>query len=443
MSAAPVQDADRILSLAGMVRPADESSDTKKEERTKSEAPLTPKPDPVMFAGILGEMVWAADPTTEADPVGVYVSLLAKAGAAIGRNPYVQIGNTRHPLIICPLLFGQTGSGRKGEATQTAATFFRRACPDAAEFTVTGLSSGEGLIERIRDTRDENDDGGTEDKRLLVIEPEFVQVMARAKREGSTLAAVLRQVWDGIALSVLNRSHLRASDSHVVIIGHITPGEFRIKLAESDMAGGTYNRFLPIYVERSKRLPLPPGLDPDTVAQLSAKLSDGIKKASGVGQIGLDKGAMKLWESQVYEELTTYDDESAAYTQFTQRAAPYCRRIAALQAALDGRDQASRDDIAAARALVRYAGDSARFVLGRTARNPQLDRIRRALDAAGPDGMTRSEISGLFSRNVQAAALDALLAELTADGTYEESERRTGGRPAAIYRKSTGSPEAA
>ena len=215
-----------------------------------------------MYAGILGRMIVAADPTTEADPVGVYASLLAMAGSAIGTSAYVQIGNTRHPLIIWPLLFGNTGSGRKGEATNTARVFFRSSYPEADEFTVTGLSSGEGLIERIRDQEDEEDKGGTEDKRLLVVEPEFAQVMARAKREGSTLAAVLRQAWDGGSLSVLNRAHLRAAGSHVVIVGHITPQEFRIKLAESDMAGGTYNRFLPFFVDRSKRLPLPGWLGP-------------------------------------------------------------------------------------------------------------------------------------------------------------------------------------
>src|SRR5512135_2668205 len=158
------------------------------------------------------------------------------AGAAIGPDTYVQIGNTRHPLFVWWLLFGNTGSGRKGEATNTGRTFFRISYPAAGDFMVTGLSPGEGLIERIRDVQDEEDSGGTEDKRLLVIEPEFAQVMARAKREGSTLAAVLRQAWDGGALSVLNRAHLKASGSHVAIIGHITPLEFRIKLAEADMA---------------------------------------------------------------------------------------------------------------------------------------------------------------------------------------------------------------
>jgi Protein of unknown function (DUF3987) len=394
-----------------------------------------------MFAGILGEMVHTAGPTTEADPVGIYASLLAKAGAAIGPDAYVQIGNTRHPLLIWALLFGNTGSGRKGEATNTARTFFRISYPGADDFTVTGLSSGEGLIERIRDVRDEEDDGGTEDKRLLVIEPEFAQVMARAKREGSTLAAVLRQAWDGGALSVLNRAHLKASGSHAVIIGHITPLEFRIKLAEADMAGGTYNRFLPFFVDRSKRLPLPSGLGPEEIGPLAARLAKGIEAARSLRQIGLDREARDLWSNEVYEELTTYDDEAAIYTQFIQRAAPYCRRIAALLAALDGRRDASKDDLAAAAATVRYSIASAKYILGRTSHNPNLDKIRRAIGTAGEEGLTKTEISALFSRNLPKDALEALLAEVTAGGSVEEFRRATGGRPAVAYR--VAAPEAA
>ena len=407
---------------------------TKEEERSKSRAFPAPIPDAAMFAGILGEMVEAARPVTEADPVGIYASLLAMAGAAIGDSTYVQIGSTRHPLLIWPLLFGATGTGRKGEATNTGSIFFRNSYPAADNFTARGLSSGEGLIERIRDMEDENDEGGTEDKRLLVIETEFVQVMARAKREGSTLSSVLRQAWDGGALSVLNRAHLKASDSHVVLIGHITPDEFRVKLAESEMAGGTYNRFLPFFVERSKRLPLPPALGDEIINVLGGRLAAGIDAARKAGQIGLDGEAVKVWTNDVYEEFTTFDDESAVYTQFIQRAAPYCRRIAALEAALAGRRSASADDIRAAAAAVRYGIGSARFILGHTTRNPDLDKIRRAIGTAGPDGITRSEISALFSRNKSAATLDALLNELTANDGAEKFLRPTHGRPAEAYR---------
>lgn len=391
-----------------------------------------------MFRGVLGDIVDAARPTTEADPVGVLASLLAAVSVAIGPRPHVQIGNTRHPLLVWPLLLGRTGSGRKGEATDTAEVFWREAVPDLTEYTATGLSSGEGLIERIKDSESPDtsqDEERRKKQRLLVIETEFASVMARAKRENSTLSSVLRQAWDGRALSVLNRAELRASSSHVGIIGHISPREFRLRLADADMAGGTYNRFLALYVERSRPLALPVGVGHQVKSTMATRLAAAIEAAAVIGAVELSTGAQRLWVDELYEEFTACNDEDSRWTEFIRRAAPYCRRIAALYAALDGRHEVQKADLDAAAAVVRYSAASARYVLDGQTRDPRLDRIRRNVDAAGEHGLTRTEVSQLFSRNLAAGQLDALLAELLRDGTYEESERRTGGRPAKIYRR--------
>ncbi|WP_181448915.1 DUF3987 domain-containing protein [Nonomuraea aridisoli] len=396
-----------------------------------------PAANRAMFYGLPGELVQAADPTTEADPVGVLASALAACGAVIGPGPYVQIGNTRHPLLIWPLLFGRTGSGRKGQATDTAEIFLNNAGVGYADLCVTGLSSGEGLIERIRDPDSPDDPGGTMDKRLSVTEPEFSTVMARAKREGSTLGTMLRQAWDGRTLAVLTRNAYRASNPHIAIIGHITPKEFRMRLAEADMAGGSYNRFLPIYVERSKRLPIPEGVAPELLAGLSGRLHDAVKAARQVKRIALDDPARALWSTELYEEFTAADDEDHAWTEFTRRSAPYCLRIAALYAALEARNLITTADLGAAAALVRYSIASAVFVLDKQMRDPKIDRIRRALDQAADTGLTRSEISALFSRNVPKQTLDELLTSLTATGQYESVTTPTGGRPSVRYRRTS------
>ncbi len=124
--------------------------------------------------------------------------------------------------------------------------------------------------------------------------------------------------------------------------------------------------------------------------------------------------------------MTSADDEDQAHAEFTRRAAPYCLRIAALLAVLDnGRKVISKDDLNAAGALVRYAIASARYVLDRQARDPRLDRIRRNVDAAGEAGLSRTEISALFSRNLTKEVLDELLAQLITDDEYEESQATT------------------
>jgi hypothetical protein len=429
------QDTQRAVGLAeswvGQVASSMNGLRTKKEER--SDPP--PAVDRAMFRGILGEIVAKADPTTEADPVGVYASLLAGAGALIGPGPHVQVGNTSHPLLIWPLLFGRTGSGRKGEGTETGELFLHSSSEGYWEIRVSGLSSGEGLIERVRDPIDVDDEGGTEDKRLLVVEPEFSSVMARAKREGSTLAGVLREAWAGKPLGVLNRRALKASSSHVAIVGHVTPREFRLRLADADMAGGTFNRFLPVWVERSKRLPIPDGIDDLVKVSLGKRLGDAILEARKVSRVNFDREATLLWSEELYDELTAADDEDQAWTEFTRRAAPYCLRIAATSAALDGRRLISIEDLDAAGALVRYSIASAKYVLDQQSRDPQMDRIRRSIDGAGADGLSRTEISKLFSGNLPAIKLDALLSELLGDDDYERFEVKTGGRPAERYRR--------
>ncbi|HEX3783016.1 MAG TPA: DUF3987 domain-containing protein [Pseudonocardiaceae bacterium] len=269
-----------------------------------------------------------------------------------------------------------------------------------------------------------------------MLEPEFGTVLARAKREGSTLGAVLREAWSGKALSVMNRVSTRASSSHIGIIGHITPKEFREKLAASEMAGGTFNRFLPIYVERSKRLPIPEGIDASTLSALALRLQVAVDAAGLRGGVELDEAAARLWSDELYDEFSDCDDEDAAWTEFTRRAAPYCRRIAALLAVLDDRGLVGTGDLTAAAALIRYAIGSAKYVLDRTIRNPRVDRLRRALDGAGEDGLSRRDISALFSRNLSRAVLTELIDALMETGDYEETrDVDTGGRPAHRYRR--------
>lgn len=417
-----------------MTRTPDELKRAAAEAAAAERLPVPlPVCDPGMFRGVLGDIVNTADPGTEADKVGVYGSLLCEVTALVGHLPYVQIGNVRHPLLVWSLLIGRTSTGRKGEATSTATRVVRLAKSEVDEITEGGLSSGEGLIERIRDPEDAEDQGGTMDKRLLVIETEMATVMAACAREGTKLPGILRQAWDGGRLAILNRKRIVATESHVAIIGHITPREFRARLRESDMAGGTWNRYLPLYVERRKLLPLPVGFAEADLAHLAKQLSVAIDSARHRSSVTLDAGATELWRDQLYREFTEFDEDTAS-ADFVQRAAPYCRRIAALYAALDGRDQADTEDLEAAAHLIRYSIASARYVLDPAPRDVNLDKLRRAVDEAGMAGLTREAAGKVFSGHVTKSDLDDLIARLIADGTYTKEIIPTGGRPREVLR---------
>ncbi len=62
-----------------------------------------------------------------------------------------------------------------------------------------------------------------------------------------------------------------------------------------------------------------------------------------------------------------------------------------------------------------------------------LDRIRECLYAAGPDGLTRTEISDLFKRNASSERIDQALQKLTSLGLVTNRQVLTEGRPCRIW----------
>jgi hypothetical protein len=95
-----------------------------------------------------------------------------------------------------------------------------------------------------------------QDKRLLIVEQELSSTLKVMSREGNILSAIIRQAWDGQDLRNLTKNNpLRATNTHISIIGHITITELKKYLSATEMANGFGNRFLFPLVRRSKSLP--------------------------------------------------------------------------------------------------------------------------------------------------------------------------------------------
>ncbi len=394
-----------------------------------------PQPDPAVHHGVAGEIVRKLDPTTEADPVAVLATLLSAAGVCIGPGPHVIAGDSRHPLLVNTLLLGTTSAGKKGTSYAAVRRVLAHAARSfLAENVTSGLSSGEGLITEVADN--DSDDGEEEppDTRRLIVEEEFGGTLARARREGNTLAAVIRQAWDGGTLKVLNVKNNRhvATGTHIAILGHITPGEFSHRVSDADLAGGTYNRFLPIYCHRSKLLADGGGAADDTVHTVARLFSEAVGAARETRQVFPDEDAFELWRDVIYPELASHDHEGPL-AGFVARAAPYTLRLAALYAVLDGRHRIERGDLVAAHALVTYSRESAAHVLGEVADDDER-RVVAAIAAAGEQGMTRRQIQmGVFTGHMYGADLDDLLERVSARADITEERKHTGGRPTAVY----------
>jgi hypothetical protein len=374
-----------------------------------------PRPDPAAYYGPAGEFVRRVEPETEADPVAVLAQFLVMAGSILDRTVFFRVGKTRHHANLFLNLVGDTSEGRKGTGLDFARDHARQVDEGWARACLLdgNLSSGEGLTDAVCDPvyktcRKKNAATGAEeeyrvlekegvaDKRLLVVGAEFGGVLAAMRREGNTLSSVLRAAWDGLPLRPVTKNNkTQATDAHVSVIGHITAEELRRKMSDDEKDNGLVNRFLWVYSTRSKLLP-DGGNDVD-VSDIATEIAGAVRRvreqtASPCFQgVTRDPGASGLWHD-VYAELTA--GRPGAVGRVLSRAAPLTMRLAMIYAALDGGVVVTREHLEAALALWRYCEASARWAFGgETACDPTAERILAALRAAGPRGLTRTEVS--------------------------------------------------
>jgi hypothetical protein len=110
------------------------------------------------YHGVLGDLTRKITAQSESDPAAILGNLLAMTGSAIGRGAVLRTGDERHHTNLYIAIVGATSSGAKGMAANSAAAVMARADADwYAGCRVGGLSSGEGLLTRLRDS-DENRD---------------------------------------------------------------------------------------------------------------------------------------------------------------------------------------------------------------------------------------------------------------------------------------------
>jgi hypothetical protein len=105
-------------------------------------------------------------------------------------------------------------------------------------------------------------------------------------------------------------------------------------------------------------------------------------------------------------------------------------RLAALYAVMGESHEIEREHLLAALALWDYSEKSAQYIFGDATGDPIADQILSALRAVGKDGMTRTEISNLFRRNVSSERIAQALSLLLAAGRVRRKTQKTTGRQA-------------
>jgi hypothetical protein len=417
------------------------------EEEIYSEWPVL---DATAYHGLIGELVQALAPQTEADPVALLIQAHVAFGNLLNRGPHFLAEADRHTANLFVCLVGETSKGRKGTSWGYVKRVFGEMDTEWSNSRVLpGLSSGEGLIWAVRDPIMKEEpikengrhtgeydtvivDRGIEDKRLFVVESELGGTLNVLKREGNTLSAVIRQAWDTGDLRTMTRNNpAQATGAHISIVGHITRDELLRLLNTTEAANGFCNRFLWLCVRRSKSLPEGGHLDEAELAPLIQRLNKAVSFARGVGRVVRDEAASEAWRL-VYPTLS--DGKPGLLGAVISRSEAQVMRLAMLYAIEDMSYVVRREHLRAALALWEYCEQSAQFIFGHRLGDPVADELVTAL-RTHPGGMTRTDIRDWFGRNRKAYEIDRGLTLLQRQGlAHKRMEPSDGGRPVERWR---------
>jgi hypothetical protein len=418
-------------------------------DKAPPEVPLPaepPWPAPLAeeaYHGLAADAVRVLGPASEADPAALLFQLLVAFGNVVGRSAHFTVEADRHHANEYLVLIGRTSKARKGTSWGQSLRPLAPADEAWARDNVqSGLSSGEGLIWAIRDPivkrerireqgtvryEEVEADAGVADKRLLVFEPEFANVLKQTERQGNTLSVVIRQAWDTGSLRALTKNNpARATAAHISIIGHITCEELRRYLSETETANGFGNRFLWACVDRSKALPEGGEPDPQALADVQARLAAAVAFARGAGEVRRDEAARELWR-ELYADLS--EGKPGLTGALLGRAEAHVMRLAMLYALLDCSAAIGTPHVLAALALWEYVEESVRHVFGDSLGDPVADELLLLLRGA-PQGLTRTDIRDLFGRNQSADRLARALGLLLKHKLARREQQKTDGRPA-------------
>lgn len=411
-------------------------------------AELTPWPTPLSSSalyGVVGQIVQAIEPHTEADPSAMLMQFLTCFGSLIGRTAYFILDGSKHFTNLFLIVIGASATGRKGTSFNHVKNLLNAVDPNWSKNCIAeGLSSGEGLIYTIRDPIfGVNKEGskiitdlGCEDKRLLTLETEFMNTLGVMTRQGNTLSAMIRRAWNGEILATLTKnSPTKATDPHISIIGHITKNEYLKGLTKTETSNGFVNRFLHCASKRSKSLPIGGKLHTVDFAPMLNQLLNAVEFAKSTSQIKMDHQALELWTAN-YEHLVGEAKRSGLFAEVTARATGQVIRLAMIYALLDLSIVIRPQHLQAALECWRYAEDSAKYVFGNMASDPVAEKIFKALKSTD-DGLTQKQLYNLFSRNIPSPRIQAALSTLLESGhisfSKKQSTNPSGGRPTIVW----------
>lgn len=414
-------------------------------------------PDPIReaaYQGVIGEIMRAVEPHTTADPAAILIQLLVYFSNVIGHGPHWYYESSRHALNLFCCVVGRSSRGGKGTSLDKVKQIMAPLDPDWYPARImSGLATGEGLIEHVRDPRMEQVkvpgderlggggyewrevDPGVLDRRCLWEETEFDGTLAVAGREGNILSAKLRQLWDsGNAQSASRTKPVRCTGAHVSIIAHCTLRALLGQLSTVERSNGFGNRFLWVCARRSRNLPLGGQF---RIGQIGPQIEQ-LRHALNFTRLSdwslpmtMSREAEALW-CREYGRLSR--DRPGGLDDLTSRAEAQVRRLACIYAVLDCTAQVQADHLAAALAIWDYCEQSCACIFGGAAQeNPDEAKLLKAL-GTHPEGLTTYEVRRrVYHGKIDKDKLARILGTLVSMGKICQAVIKTGGRDRTVW----------
>lgn len=383
-----------------------------------------PRLDPAALYGLPGDVVRTLEKETEADPAALLGTFLCMYGSTVGPGSGRAVADgAQHPPRLFVVIAGQTAKARKGTSWQRDRQVMQTTDPDFSSRVVSGMASGEGLVEEAADRAD---------KRILVYESEFARTLNVAARDGSTLSAILRQAWDGDTLRVMTRGNrLVAEGAHISVLAHITTEELKAKLTGLEAANGFANRFLFVCARRSRLLPDGGNLDDSDLHWLADRLRPTLDKAKTTGVMRRTGAAEELWR-HIYSQAAQ-DDPGGLLGGLVARADGQLLRLSVTYALADGATLVDLDHLEAAVAFWRYCRESAEYIFGNSLGNPDAERVLAVVRAAEAGMLPKRALAEQLGKSIWGSRLDRALDVLEDKGLIIRTPGSpTGGRPRTL-----------
>lgn len=390
----------------------------------------------LMKFGPMGEAVEGAMPTSEADPIGVWASCLSLYSAAISRTVRL---DDRRPVVIWTVLAGRSALGRKGYALGTASGVLNKVIGGFVHSRKrSGVANGPSLVDMLSKLELDTvgQDGGI-DGRCVLVEEEWASVL-KDQKKCSKFSTMFRTAWDGKPISNRTKKDGLQSVAQPLLgfTAHITPGEWAKYVSSSEALGGSYNRLLPVLVERSKMLPYNSRAEiPDTSELREAY--EWAAEEQRVMRFSAEAG-------ERYDEIRAIVEDKMAelpelLASYMERSAEQVKRVSAVLAATEMVEEISAEAVEAAWQFVSYSmasveklvKDAANDAGGKPMKTPE-EMIIEVLQRHGGEAKSSDLLRPLWGK-MNAAGIKETVAGMD---NVEMTEVRTGkrGAPSIIYR---------